>query len=145
MAKVLTLGTSGIEEIDLDSQTYYYQEISIENNESSTLTDYQVKFIINTSALITAGKLKENATDMRVLDSTDNEVYFGYINETWNTTTTEFWLKIPTISGSETKVYKFAYGNSNWTNKTADLDNVMLFSDQFEGSSLETEKWTVLN
>ena len=142
MAKVLTLGTSGIEELDLDP-TIYYQEVSVENEESTTLTDYQVKFIINTSALISAGKLNAEATNMRVLDSVDNPVVFGYINETWNTTTTEFWLKIDSFSASATNVYKFAYGNSNWTSKTADLDDVMLFVDEFEGSTLDLTKWTV--
>jgi len=143
VAKVLTLGTSGIEEIDLDSQTYY-QEISIENNESSTLTDYQVKFIINTSSLISVGKLDINGTGMKVLDESDNPIPFGYINETWNTTTTEFWLKIDSISASSTNTYRFVYGNREWLTKTADLEDVMYFVDQFEGTSIDTSKWELV-
>ena len=123
-----------------DTTSYYYQEVDIVNNEVTDLTDYQVKFTIDTATLIASTKLNINATNMRVLDSLGAEIPFGYISEGWNTATTEFWCKID-ILGSATDTYKFSYGRADWLLKTADLSLVFSFVDEFSGAVMDTTKW----
>lgn len=118
---------------------YYRQAVNISNSAGPNQTDYQVSISLNTSALVTAGKLQSNCSDIRVTDV--NGKLLPYWIETGvnacNTTTTVIWTKVPSIPTSGQTVYVY-YGNPNATD-AQNGSNVFLFFDDFSGS---LAKWT---
>ena len=89
----------------------YTRKITIDNTANSTaLTNYQVKLIINTQALIGAGKMRTDGNDIRFADSSQPLSYY-LVSSTLNTTTTEIWVKIPSVAASSTKDIFMYYGN----------------------------------
>jgi hypothetical protein len=76
------------------------------------LSNYQVSFIVNTSALVSASKMLANGGDIRVTDNSGTDLSFWIENNTINTTTTKIWVKVPSMSGTST-IYLF-YGNSDF-------------------------------
>ncbi len=80
----------------------------------SHLTDHQIMFTLNTSALVALGKMKADGSDIRFLDA-DNSTQLPYWIEsgTMNTTTTNIWIKVPSILASSTKNIYMYYGNAS--------------------------------
>lgn len=114
-----------------DQNWYYRQAINISNSAGSNQTDYQVSITLNTSALVTAGKLQSNCNDIRVTDN--NGKLLPYWIETGasacNTTTTAIWTKVPSIPTSGQTVYIY-YGNPNAVS-AQNGNNVFIFFSDF--------------
>ncbi|MEM0360148.1 MAG: DUF2341 domain-containing protein [Candidatus Diapherotrites archaeon] len=89
----------------------YFRPVTVSNS-GSALTDYQVLVTINTSILVSAGKMRSDCADMRFSDS-DNATSLSYWLESGcNSTTTKVWVKIPSIPNGNKTIY-FYYGNSS--------------------------------
>lgn len=97
-------------QIDLQFGWSYRRALTIPNT-GSALTDYQVSFIVDTAALITAGKMQSLGHDIRVTDS-DETTMFPFWVDSINTTTTKIWVKIPSIPNGTKTIYLY-YGNPN--------------------------------
>jgi outer membrane protein assembly factor BamB len=102
----------------------------------------------NTAALVTAGKMLANCNDLRVARFAAN---------TWtqldrqviscNTTTTTIWFKLQAdiaANGSDTS-YSLFYGNASATAPPANLNNVFLYTDNFDADTVNQPPpgWTV--
>jgi len=111
-------------------------------NAGTAQTDFQVAITLNTSALITAGKMQSDCDDVRITDVNGKVLPFWIETGTnaCNTTTTAIWTKVPSISTSGTTVYLY-YGNPSAIN-TQNGNNVFEFFDDFSGSTVDTNKWT---
>jgi len=118
----------------------YYMPVTVTNNVSSSLSDYQVKVTVNTASLISASKMISTGDDIRFVDpSTCNTLYY-WIESGINTSSTVIWVKVPSLGGSSSKTLRMYYGNSSAA-AASDGDNTFLLFDDFNGSSLNSSKW----
>jgi len=99
------------------SQTYtphYKQGLSVNNDSSSTLNNYQTLFNINTEALILSGHLKADGSDIRFtpVGCTPTVFYDYWIESGLNTDSTRIWVKIPTINALGITELMLWYGDT---------------------------------
>ncbi len=90
----------------------YEQAITINSTNTSTLTNYQVKVTLNTQALITAGEMRSDCADIRFTDSSGNLLQY-WLEGGCNTSTTQIWVKIPSITASANTIIYLYYGSPN--------------------------------
>jgi hypothetical protein len=126
----------------VDSMTYQ-GAVTIDNSgNASTLTDYQVSVTIDTAALISAGRMQNDCDDIRFVNS-DNTTKLSYWLESGcNSTSTKFWVKVPSITGSTSKTIYVHFGNNSATSESSG-SNTFIFFDDF--NSLDTSVWTATN
>jgi hypothetical protein len=86
----------------------YYKPIIITS--PYTISDYQIKIVINTLDLITQGKLKSDCRDIRFTLPDGTEI--PYYLENCNSTSTIIWIKVPKIQKDINNVIIMWYGNS---------------------------------
>ena len=91
----------------------YRKPIKIEERTNTELTEYQVLLFINTSGLIDEGKMNNDCSDIRFVNSTGYEMEyfldFGYID--CNQQNTTFWVQIPILEASQNNTIYMYYGN----------------------------------
>ena len=122
---------------------YIYRiPITIDNPNSTALTNYQVLIVTNTANLISQGKMKSNGADIRFTDE-DGETLLSYWIEegTINTGSTRIWVKVPNIPVNSTKIIYMYYGKADATSES-NGDNTFEFFDDFEDGQIDTNKWT---
>jgi gliding motility-associated-like protein len=119
----------------------YRQPIYFTNVNNNDLSGFQAKFILNTQNLIANGKLNIDGSDLRILDSTGSVLPYWIETNTINKTTTSVWVKIPNILANSTITCYLFYGNSS-ASSFSNGDNTFEFFDDFDGSTLNTLKWT---
>ena len=122
----------------------YREPITITERSGTNLTDYQVLLTVDTQSLISDNKLQSGCQDIRFTKD-DGSTPIPYWTESGrNTSSTEIWVKVPSLPASSTKTILMYYGNpsaSAASNGTATFE----FFDDFEGTSLDTSKWTKQN
>ena len=121
----------------------YRRQISINNASSTDLANYQVSFTINTSELISAGKMRSDCGDIRLYDTDGTTELSYWVEDGCNSTSTKVWVKVPDIAANSTKIIYLQYGELDLTSKS-NGDDVFLFFDDFPGSTLDTSKWTYI-
>ncbi|MCD6387271.1 MAG: DUF2341 domain-containing protein, partial [Methanophagales archaeon] len=110
-------------------------------NSGQNLTDYQVNITIDTQSLITQGKMRSDCGDIRFFDENGNYIPY-WIESGCNTTQTVIWIKVPYIpANGQTTVYMY-YGNPQ-AESESNGTKVFEFFDDFEGTDLDTGKWTI--
>ena len=119
----------------------YRQPISVTSG--AALTDYQVKVVVNTQTLVSAGKLRTDCYDL-VFTGTDGYTPINYYFESaCNAASTIIWVKVPSLAVGTQTIYMY-YGNSGRASPAnSSGDNVFLFFDDFPGP-LDTTKWTAV-
>ena len=121
----------------------FYKEYTVHENTGSDLTDYQVKLTLDTASLISAGYMKSDCSDIRVVDSDKTTDLSFWVEEgTCNTDHTAIWVKIPSLAASSSKTIYVYFGNPSATS-ASNMDNTFIFGDDFDGSSIDTNKWTI--
>ncbi len=75
--------------------------------------------------------------DIRFTDS-DGTTLLNY----WQEADGKFWVKVPSIPANSTKTIYVYYGNPNATS-ASNGDATFDFFDDFEGTSINTSKWTI--
>lgn len=117
----------------------YRQRLPI-SNAGNAQTNYQIGFTLNTSSLISAGKMQSDCDDIRIT-AENGEVLPHWIEENnpgCNNTGTKIWTKVPSIPTTGTNIYIY-YGNSAAT-KTADGYAVFPMFDDFADNNISN--WT---
>jgi hypothetical protein len=91
----------------------YRRAITVTENSAATLTDYQLKLVVNTQALISAGYMNANGSDIRFTKTcSTSPVFYNYwIDTGLNTPSTVIWVKVDTLLASQTKTIFMYYGN----------------------------------
>jgi hypothetical protein len=118
----------------------YRKAITINNTQNSnSLTDYQVKIVMDTASLISAGKLKADGSDLRFTDSDGSTLLSYWIQEGINTTNTIIWIKVPSIPASSTKTIYVYYGNSQASSLSNGTATFLTF-DNFDDETITD--WT---
>lgn len=114
-----------------DTEWQFRREITVDNPESSVLTDFQVQIALNSSFNFT--NTNSDGSDIRLTDS-DGITTISFWIEEWNTigTYATLWVKMPSIPIGGTSIFLY-YGNPIATN-LSDGDNTFEFFDDFESS-----------
>ena len=138
-----------------DGNYAYRKKLNITNNVASVLEkDYSINFTLNTTELVSAGKLLANCSDLRIVwwNGTDN-IELDRINETaCNADATEIWFKLQeniSASGWNGSYYMY-YGYSSAASPPTNRSKVYLFWDDFEdgnedGWTEHNGAWNVVN
>ncbi len=130
---------TGTTPIETEGWTHYVP-VDITERSGSNLTDYIVNITMDTKSLVTAGKMKSDCSDIRVVGS-DGVNYLPYWIEkgTCNTTQTIVWTKVDLIASQTKRIY-VDYGKSDAKSK-ANGKNVFLLFDDFDDSSINQNLW----
>jgi len=114
----------------------------------SELTDYQLKFIIyygsGTSSgneFYTDGYCMSDFSDIRFSIDRSTALPF-WIESYTNGESAIIWVRVPTISTSQTMYIHYGNGYATYDSNG---DDTFQFFDDFNGSSVDTEKWTTVN
>ncbi len=118
----------------------YCRDITITDDES--VSDLQMKLVIDTATLISEGKMNSDCSDLRFADESDNELSYWIEDGTCNSAYTVVWIKVSTTNGDK-KIFMY-YGNSGATS-VSNGDDVFPFFDDFEGTSIDSSKWSVVS
>lgn len=127
-----------------DSNYDYRNSIQITNNIGTTLSDFQVRLTIGTSALIADGKMRSDCNDLRFTNEDKNTLLNYWIETGCNSSNTIIWVKIPYLAASTSRNIYLYYGNSS-ASIGSEGNNTFDFFDDFSGTSLNTSKWTEWN
>jgi len=103
----------------------YRRPITVTNNTTSALTNYQVLITIDTASLISAGKMRSDGGDIRFTDSDGVTLINYWIESGINTTSTRIWVKVPSIPASGSTTIYIYYGNPSATS-SSDFANTMI-------------------
>ncbi|MCX8179674.1 MAG: DUF2341 domain-containing protein, partial [Candidatus Aenigmarchaeota archaeon] len=117
----------------------YRREITINNPHSSTLTDFQINITLNTTQLISQGKMRSDCGDIRFTDSDGSTQLSYWIESGCNSDNTKIWVKVPSIPAGSKKIYVY-YGNPS-ANSTSNGDTTFVLFDDFNDGVLDTNKW----
>jgi len=109
-------------------------------NSGASLSNHQVSFSVNTSSLVSAGKMLSSGGDIRVTDNSGTSLPFWIENGTMNTSTTTIWVKMTSIVSGSNTIY-FFYGNSAATSSSNGAATFSGFDD-FSGSTLDASLWS---
>ena len=105
-------------------------------NSGSTLTDYQVKVVVAYDS-----DMQADFDDIR-FTSSDGSTQFNYwLESKTDSTIATFWVKVPSLANGNTDIYMY-YGNASATSNS-NANNVFIFFDDFLGSTIDTNKWTI--
>ena len=115
----------------------YRKMINITELNNTNLTNYQVNLAINSTALISSGKMNADCSDLRIADDYASEIPY-WIESGCNTTSTQVWIKI-NLSASNSKIVYLYYGNAG---AISNANASMVFDYYDSGSQLSN--WTVV-
>lgn len=121
----------------------YKRTITVTNANASAYTNFQVKVVLNTAALVSAGKMNINGDDIRFTDASCSKLNY-WIDSNMNTSTTVIWVKLKTLPASSSSTINMYYGNLCAT-ALQNGDSTFNFFDDFLGTTLNTTKWTKYN
>lgn len=123
------------------NDNWVYRKRVTLTNSGSQQTDYQVYIEFDSSALISANKMKSDCSDIRIFDYAERKLI---TNPYWvgacNTTDTRVWIKMSTVPTTDTILYMY-YGYPSAESAASSGDDVFMFYDDFDGTSVDATKW----
>lgn len=123
-----------------DDTFQYRQKVEITNS-GSAQTEFQVSITLNTSTLISNGKMQADCDDIRITDN--NGKLLPHVIEEGsapcNNASTKIWTKIPSILTTGQTLYIY-YGNSV-VQTAEDGRSVFDFFDDFNTNTLSSSSW----
>jgi hypothetical protein len=104
--------------------TAWLYKVPVTITSSTSYTNQQIKIYLNTQALISAGKMRSDCGDLRVIDSDDaTQLPYWIEPGTCNKPPyTVIWVKVPSIPAGSKTIYLY-YGNPSATSQS-NADNV---------------------
>lgn len=131
-----------------DQNWRYRRVLYVFNFVTRKLNNFQVLFTTSTKALIAAGKMKNDCSDIRFVAEDNQTVLPHYIESGINTDDTKIWIKISTIPAATSinepsyiKIYMY-YGNPNALS-VADGRNVFEVFDDFSSDPRTSGYWDI--
>jgi hypothetical protein len=125
----------------------YRRPITIDNTPgSNSLSDYQVLVTLDTSSLISTGKMRSDCGDIRFTDSDGSTLLNYWLESGCNSANTKIWVKVPYIPASSTKTIYVYYGNPSATSLSNGRATFIFFDDFSSGSGQWSElagSWAV--
>lgn len=109
---LLTLATQTFAQVSNCLPAWQYRmPLTVSNANATALNDHQVNVVVNTQALISAGKMNMDGSDMRfAIDCCTPACY--WIESGINTTTTSVWVNVSAVPASGNSTLFMYYGNT---------------------------------
>ena len=128
----------------VDGNSYKYRlKVKVTDKSGQDLTDYQVKVTINTAWLVSKGYATSSGNEVRFTDDQGSLLSFWREND-FNQEETIYWVKVPSIPANSTvDIYMYFDPDLTGVTDASDPDSTFDFFDDFDGSSLDTNKWDV--
>ncbi len=121
----------------------YRVPITVTAGGSGMPENYQVRVVLDTASLISAGKLENDAGDLRFTRGDGTTYLSHWIENGLNTPRTVIWVRDPdALTANASHTIYACYGNPGATG-TSDGNATFLLFDGFSGTSLDATKWTV--
>ena len=120
------------------------RRVTVNNQNATTYSDFQVKIIFDTATLISQGKMRSDCGDLRVRDTggVNDLPYWIDADFGCNHTYTSVWTKLPSLPASGSRLVYLYYSNSVLTSK-ANGDGVFRFFEDFSSGTISPTKWYV--
>ena len=119
-------------------------------NSTSAQTDYQVTLLLDnrtgmstTTLFYTNGTTRSDWADVAWTDTSNATLGFWKENRTDTSTNTTWWIKVPSIANDNTTKIRLFYGNASQTLSYMNGTGTFNFFDDFDGTTVNTDKWTV--
>jgi len=106
----------------------YKRNVEI-SNPGLSLKDYQVLITLDTSSLITEGKMSKDCRDIKFLDSDNNTQLNYWIESGCNSRETKIWVKVPYLAANSNKTIYLYYGNPSAFSKSNRKATMTWFDD----------------
>ncbi|RLJ00869.1 MAG: hypothetical protein DRP06_00835, partial [Candidatus Aenigmatarchaeota archaeon] len=120
---------------NIQSQVFEIRETS-----GFDLTNYQVALNVDTEALVSSGKLKDDCANIRF--RTLDGIQLNYwLESDCNTENTKFWIKMPFISANSV-IYVEPYFENFSMASQSNGNAVFEFFEDFEGANINETRWT---
>ena len=117
----------------------YRREIKF-SNPGSILRNFQVEFLLPTATLVYNSKAQINGGDIRIVDFNGNDLNFWIDEDTYNTSSTSFWVKMDSLApAGNTSVFVF-YGKTGELSQSNGSATFEMFDDF--NSSILSSKWS---
>ena len=127
-----------------DENWAYRQTLTISYNGTSTLTEFQVNFALDTLTMASSSKLQTDCDDLRftTIDGQPINYWIEENNPGCNKATTSVWMKVPTVHGSASTTVYMYYGNPAAT-VIQSGEKTFQFFDDFNSGTLDPIKWSM--
>lgn len=116
------------------NDNWQYRQKVVISNSGSAQTDFQVPITINTATLISAGKMQSDCDDIRILDSTGNQILDPWLVTTCNDSVTRIWVKFSTVPTYDVLLYVY-YGHGSAISVQSSGSDVFPYFDDFTSIS----------
>jgi len=121
----------------------YRRAITVTAGSNGMPADYQVKIVINTASLISAGKMRSDGGDIRFTKGDGVTLLSYWIESGINTASTIIWVKDPdALSANASHIIYMYYGNPNATSQS-NPDATLEFYENFASDPNTNGKWTI--
>jgi hypothetical protein len=120
--------------------TDYQKLIKIGESSGATGCDFHLEGL---SSIFPSGK--NQGGDLRITDSDKTTLLNFWVEQVTGTSPNRIayvWVKIPSLSANQTKTLYCYFGNPAATN-ASNGDNTFILFDDFEGTTVDTNKWNV--
>lgn len=95
------------------------------NNTNLQLTDFQVSITVDTQTPIGSGKMNSDGSDIRFAGPDCCTELPYWIQSGLNTTNTQIWVRIPSLTAGSVTSLMMYYGNNTATTQVSSLDSTM--------------------
>gem|GEM_PF-6287439 len=95
-------------------------------NPNGQLTDFQVKITLNSQALIAAGKMNADGSDIRITGPDCCTPLPYWIQGNINSASADIWVRVPNIAPSSSTDLAVYYGNAAANTPVSNLDSTLL-------------------
>jgi len=113
----------------------YRLPVYVDNSSNAEEKALQISITLNTSALVSAGKMQSSGADFRVLDRLGNPLNLWIEDGTMNTSATKIWVKTDSIIAYGKDTLYLFYGSSSASTVSNRASTYTLYDD-FSGSSV---------
>lgn len=118
----------------------YRKPVNLTEQASQDLVNHQVRVNLDTSSLISNGKMRSDCGDLRFVNSSDTGKLDYWIESGCDTGSTTVWIEVPDLpAGDEKQIYLY-YGNSDASSESDGKATFPVF-DGFNDGSLSGQ-WT---
>jgi hypothetical protein len=98
----------------------YLLPITVTENSGQTITNYQMRVVFNSQAMIAANQMQASGADIRFGKNCNGTTLYNFwVESGLNTATTVAWVKIDTLFASQSRTIYMYYGNSSAASASA--------------------------
>ena len=121
----------------------YRTPVLVDNRTNpQALSAYQIEVIFNTQVLIANSKTRLDGADIRFVTKSGAVLPYCIENNTFNTSATKFWVKVPSLQASQLDSIYVFYGQPT-ASSIANPDTTFEFYDDFLGASVNERNWSI--